>query len=229
MSARFGNMGPAAEAAISEALASPQNNISEKACRFLHEFIKQRSLRSILEFNDIKATYLQSNNITYESGPDPAFLARHPRSEDGYLIGLIFYSTNRSAADPPLYFSAERNYLSYGVIPVTIPRNRRMGEIEKSKIWDLGFGIGGIHKDPNKDIAIVPEIESLEEEIFHRCLSHYSSDSNNKALIFIPGYNNTFEDGIRRLAQLAYDLDYIGVPILYSWPSGGKILHYVCR
>jgi esterase/lipase superfamily enzyme len=39
------------------------------------------------------------------------------------------------------------------------------------------------------------------------------------ALIFVPGRNNTFYDGVERLAQLSIDMEHEGVPILFSWPS----------
>ena len=44
--------------------------------------------------------------------------------------------------------------------------------------------------------------------------------------VFVHGYNVTFEDAARRTAQLAYDLPFRSAPILYSWPSRGKIMSY---
>jgi pimeloyl-ACP methyl ester carboxylesterase len=44
--------------------------------------------------------------------------------------------------------------------------------------------------------------------------------------IFVHGFNNTFEDAARRAAQMAYDLDFDGTPILYSWPSQGFVAAY---
>jgi pimeloyl-ACP methyl ester carboxylesterase len=42
----------------------------------------------------------------------------------------------------------------------------------------------------------------------------------------VHGFNNTFEDAARRAAQMAYDLDFDGTPILYSWPSQGFVAAY---
>jgi esterase/lipase superfamily enzyme len=42
------------------------------------------------------------------------------------------------------------------------------------------------------------------------------------ALVFVPGFNNSFEDGAFRLAQIAFDMQYSGAPILFSWPSAGQ-------
>ena len=47
-----------------------------------------------------------------------------------------------------------------------------------------------------------------------------------EALIFIHGYSCSFEDAARRAAQVAYDLDFKGVPMLFSWPSAEKTTGY---
>ena len=49
----------------------------------------------------------------------------------------------------------------------------------------------------------------------------------NEALIFVHGFNNTFEDAARRTAQIAHDIQFSGVPMFYSWPSGGRARDYV--
>ncbi len=47
-----------------------------------------------------------------------------------------------------------------------------------------------------------------------------------EAVIFVHGYNNTFAEGLYRLAQLRYDLDLPGIPIAYAWPSMASPLGY---
>ncbi len=47
------------------------------------------------------------------------------------------------------------------------------------------------------------------------------------ALIFVHGYNTTFGFGLSRTAQLALDLSYEGVPVLFSFSSGGRLGDYV--
>jgi esterase/lipase superfamily enzyme len=48
-----------------------------------------------------------------------------------------------------------------------------------------------------------------------------------EAVIFVHGFNNTFSEGLYRIAQLSNDLDMPGVTVHYSWPSAGKPLGYV--
>ena len=47
------------------------------------------------------------------------------------------------------------------------------------------------------------------------------------ALIFVHGYNVSFEDAARRTGQITYDLNFDGLSVFYSWPSDGKTAKYM--
>ena len=51
--------------------------------------------------------------------------------------------------------------------------------------------------------------------------------AKRRALIFVHGFNNTFAEGLYRIAQLSHDLDLPRVTVHYSWPSAGQALGYV--
>jgi esterase/lipase superfamily enzyme len=40
----------------------------------------------------------------------------------------------------------------------------------------------------------------------------------NQALIFVHGYNMSFDNAARRAAQIAYDINFDGATFLFSWP-----------
>ena len=44
--------------------------------------------------------------------------------------------------------------------------------------------------------------------------------------VFVHGYNVSFENALRRTAQIAYDLNFDGAPFLFSWPSRGSYFSY---
>ena len=46
-------------------------------------------------------------------------------------------------------------------------------------------------------------------------------------MVFIHGYNVTFEDAARRTAQMAFDLKFDGAAVMYSWPARGDLLDYL--
>ncbi len=47
-----------------------------------------------------------------------------------------------------------------------------------------------------------------------------------QALVFVHGYNVDFENALKRIAQIAFDLDFSGTCLLFSWPSKGRLLRY---
>jgi esterase/lipase superfamily enzyme len=48
-----------------------------------------------------------------------------------------------------------------------------------------------------------------------------------RALIFVHGFNTRFDAAVFRFAQLVHDSNAGLVPILFSWPSRGRVLDYV--
>jgi esterase/lipase superfamily enzyme len=48
-----------------------------------------------------------------------------------------------------------------------------------------------------------------------------------QALVFVHGYNVSFDNAVRRAGQLAYDLGFDGPVFMFSWPSHEKLLSYV--
>ncbi|MDO6477351.1 alpha/beta hydrolase [Alteromonas sp. 1_MG-2023] len=60
-------------------------------------------------------------------------------------------------------------------------------------------------------------------ELINSRLADYQSES---ALIFIHGFNVSFEDAARRSGQIAVDLGFNGVTAMYSWPSQGDLKKY---
>lgn len=145
---------------------------------------------------------------------------------DFTVIG-VFYATDRKPSgsrEPSLFFTGQRSpqtALSYGICEVSIPRDHRIGELEEPSIWSLDF-----RSDPKKHVLLV-DIKELEEKKFYADLGETVKGSNRKeALVFIHGFRTSFEDAARRTAQIAYDLQFDGVPILYSWPSENRMLSY---
>jgi esterase/lipase superfamily enzyme len=47
-----------------------------------------------------------------------------------------------------------------------------------------------------------------------------------QAFVFVHGYNNSFEDAVRRAAMIAFDLDFDGAILLFAWPSHSKLAAY---
>ena len=48
-----------------------------------------------------------------------------------------------------------------------------------------------------------------------------------EALVFVHGYNVTFDNAVRRAGQLAYDLNFDGPVFVFSWPTRSSVMSYI--
>ena len=144
--------------------------------------------------------------------------------DPGYIRVLVWYATDRTvgrSGDPSKFFGTGRGQLSYGRTYVSMPEDHRLGELEKPKWYQF------LTKPNPKKHVLLLSVEPFQRDKFLSAINKQVSSSKDRdVLVFIHGYNVTFEDAARRTAQLAYDLNLQGAPILYSWPSQGKYLGY---
>jgi esterase/lipase superfamily enzyme len=140
----------------------------------------------------------------------------------------IFYATDRKETRGPnssAKYGAKRSNegrLNYGECTVSIPKIHKVGKLESPSILRLEF-----RPDPKKHI-ILEKVQTLEEQVFFKNVSWSVSRAPAKdAFVFVHGYNVSFEDAARRTGQIAFDLHFVGAPILYSWPSNGKFADYI--
>ena len=135
----------------------------------------------------------------------------------------LFFATDRApVSSQKKLFGGERGELQFGKIEVTLPPNHRRGEVESPKWWRLEF-----RADPKRHITL-HHVEMLPEEQFAGAINAQFEAGNaaSEILVFVHGYNTGFVDGVRRTAQIAHDLRFGGVPILYSWPSANSLIRY---
>ena len=122
----------------------------------------------------------------------------------------VLYSTDRkptgNLGEPRKFFGVERNVvegrgeLSFGSSMVCLPKDRSLARLMK--------------------------IDPLDETSFFAELTDQLKKPGSEALLFIHGYNVGFAEAAERAAQLAVELDFQGVPIVYSWPSRRKWARY---
>jgi len=75
------------------------------------------------------------------------------------------------------------------------------------------------------DLLANPEQPSDELQEFGKRIVEYVKKTSSKELVlFIPGYNNSFESSAKCAALLAYQTER--PVLLYSWPSTAKVLQY---
>ena len=144
-----------------------------------------------------------------------------------YAVVKIFYATDRrpTGVDAPgKFYGGDRQLdesLHLGTVNVSIPRDHRMGNIERPSIWRLEF-----RPDPEKHVVLVGIQPRSEQEFYSELEEKVVSSANKDAFVFVHGFDNTFEDAAERTAQMSYDLGFQGAAIMYSWPSKGKLAEY---
>lgn len=185
--------------------------IDETECRTRSNFA------TTVSTPEYAATVSQS---TIASGID---LGRTIAGETSPCQVEVYFATNRKTTTKEKgYFTGDhQDTIIYGSASVTIPVNRhRIGQVEQRPWWQFFYD----KNDPRR-YMVLNEIETLDQGAFSQKLV---ADANTASdlLVFLHGYNVTFEEAARRAAQFAYDMEFKGRIILYSWPSLGRTMGY---
>jgi esterase/lipase superfamily enzyme len=111
--------------------------------------------------------------------------------------------------------------IEYGTCEVSIPPDHRVGQVETPSLLRFEF-----HEDPEKHVVVQRTVRLPEDEFFADLHGVVQKSAEKQAFVFVHGYNVAFDGAVRRTAQIAFDLEFDGAPICYSWPSQGGVGSY---
>ena len=75
--------------------------------------------------------------------------------------------------------------------------------------------------------AAVTELADSRKKLFEEISARLAHNSRKDVILFVHGFNNSFEEAIFRLAQVWHYSGRIGVPVAYTWPAGhGGVFGY---
>lgn len=135
--------------------------------------------------------------------------------EGANTVDLLAITTRAPSEVPGEIYSGERSRKVSGrIIEVSVPPNHKPGRLE----WPTDG-----KPDPQNHFATLSVRASTPDdawEWFDR------QETEGRLLIFVHGYNVSFADAVYRLAQITEDLPVVAAPVLFSWPSSGKLLGY---
>jgi esterase/lipase superfamily enzyme len=165
---------------------------------------------------------LQSRQRTWRSLRKPDT----PQDEDAPRLYSLWYGTNRQLVDPANHargYTGERDdqHVHYGICKVAVPKSHKIGSIGSSW-WKR------LLKWEDDRLKLV-ELSPLAEADYWRTVQEALAEGNpgeRRALVFIHGFNVSFEQAAVRAGQIAADLKVPGISAFYSWPSKGNVLSY---
>jgi esterase/lipase superfamily enzyme len=136
-------------------------------------------------------------------------------------IDLLVATTRMpNIAEAGEIFNGERGpALAFADIGISVPPDsaREIGEVQ----WPTSPP-----GDPTKEFVTL-HVDRLDlaqaDALFHARLA---KTPKHRVLIFIHGYNTTFEEAVYRFAQIVNDSKSPVVPVLFTWPSRGSLLAY---
>ncbi len=152
----------------------------------------------------------------------------NPKNE--YTALSIFWGTNRknSSDTAELYFTNERNnnverseQLRVGRSLVTVPDIHKKGEIERPEKW---WKFWKNTKENVNQHIVIHTIDLMDKDKWK--LSLQQESTGKEGLLFIHGYNCSFDDAIYRAAQLKFDLKFSGLTFCFSWASQAQVESY---
>lgn len=139
-------------------------------------------------------------------------------------------SESDKAAERLTFGSERARRLALGSVDVSVPLSH---QVVPERPWAIRVPYLDINlyeekEDPRKHFTI-RKIDQLTAEGFAQGPRDQAKSARlfaGKALLFIHGYNTSFDTAIYRAAQIAFDLKFDGPVFVYSWPSGGGIASY---
>jgi esterase/lipase superfamily enzyme len=133
-------------------------------------------------------------------------------------ITTVYVGTTRVFEPEGVYGGQRSEEMQFARYDIAIPPDRDLGEITYPK-----------PKRPNvtTDFLTTQQLIYASDSAFRSDLRGAMAANGRDAVIFVHGFNNTFTEGLYRIAQLRHDLQVPGVAVHYSWPSAAEPLGYV--
>lgn len=133
-------------------------------------------------------------------------------------VDMLVATSRAPSGNPATLFAGERSPKPYLTdVAISIPSNskRKVGTVE----WPRR-----LPPNPETDFAVtrVAQINTIKEG---RAWFAQHVEGGH-ALVFVHGFNNTYEDSVFRFAQIVHDSGAKVTPILFTWPSRASLLQY---
>jgi esterase/lipase superfamily enzyme len=106
-------------------------------------------------------------------------------SQPSYAVVKVYYATDRKKTadtDPADTYGGDRGDLTFGLCTVSIPRDHRMGEVEKPSVWRLEWS-----KDPERHVVLLSVAEQDKPAFFRDVAERVRASQGGNAFVFVHG------------------------------------------
>ncbi len=131
----------------------------------------------------------------------------------------IFVVSTRKGEGGASSDAAVANGARFSLQMIGVPPGHEPGRVERP-----AFG----SEDPQKHF-IARSRRGLDETAFFTAVASHISGrigSNRDVLLYVHGFNTSYDEARFRLAQIVDDGRFGGVAVLYTWPAAGSLLDY---
>ncbi len=152
--------------------------------------------------------------------PQGVLVATHAPPPGASLVPLLVTTTRAPTPEPGEMFSGERGgQLSFAQITVSIPPDsaRTPGEVQ----WPQSGT-----PDPTREFTTVEAAVLTKEQAIAAFDKRIVKTPKRQVLVFVHGFNTRFSEAVYRFAQIVHDSRADVTPVLFTWPSRGKLLQY---
>ena len=131
-------------------------------------------------------------------------------------VDMLVATTRQPSGNPATLFSGERSPKPFLTeVSTSIPPKHTAGTVQ----WPQH-----LPPDPATDFAVT-RVNQIDTPAEGRTWFRQHIEGGH-ALVFIHGFNNTYEDSVFRLAQIVHDSNMHATPILFTWPSRASLFAY---
>jgi len=161
---------------------------------------------------------------TYQAPTAPSFQLAPARLDQAFTDlrkRPILFATNRTiraaVGTPSARFGDELDVrVHHGSCLVNVPVDTHVqGVLELPGRFS--------RNDPAK-FFLIDATAILDGAAFRAILA--GGDARRDILVYVHGFNTSFDFAVMRLAQIVHDIRFPGVPVVFSWPSHGSAFDY---
>jgi len=132
----------------------------------------------------------------------------------------VYIATTRQPAQraAEVFGPARSQMLSFAYADVSVPPGREIGARARPRSG---------RPDPRIHLIATEVGIYRDAPGFAEAVRADLKRSGGRAMVFVHGYNNHFDESVYRVAQLAEDAGFNGTAVLFGWASAGRVLDYV--